>query len=77
MTVLSQPIRFGNLLDRFIVHYFNDKQCFLMLTSAHKMRRQNKIHPMSRKSVGTVSYKNGDLISNTNISRKNKEVKKV
>ena len=34
-----------------IMHYFNDKPCFLMLNCAHYTLRQNKIDPQSRKSM--------------------------
>ena len=51
-----------------MIHYFNDKPCFLMLNFAHYTLCQHKIDPVSRNS--------GDLASNTDICRRNKMLRK-
>ena len=52
-----------------IMHYFNDKTCFLMLISALNTSRLNKIHPMVMKSMleRSVTTKIEDLTSKTDI----------
>ena len=61
------------------MHYLNDKMCFLMLNFAHYTLRQYNIDPVLRKSMlrRPVIKKSGDLASNTDISGRNKNVKKV
>ena len=80
MTVSARPVRFCKFLDMLIMHYFNDKPCFLMLNFAHNTLCLNKIDPMSRKSMlerSVTNRKSGDLASNAEISGRNKNAKKI
>ena len=63
-----------------MLNYFNNKPCFLMLNFAHYTLCQKKIDTMSRKSIywnDLLQTNSGDLISKTDISGRNKNVKKV
>ena len=55
MQVSSQPIRFRNLGDMFLIHYFKINNFFKKLNSAnHMLLLQKKKSHFSVESVGTI-----------------------